>query len=280
MKTLFPNTILSHLQDLAQKDDQDIDLAETALMLAQIQYPDISPDRYEHHLKLIAKQTHERFVKLKTKTAKNMVDTIRSVLMDEQGYKGDNETYDDLQNINLIRVIERRKGLPIILCILSLHIARAQGWTVHGLTIPGHVLCRLDQDGQRIIFDPFNNCQELDAAGVRSLIKKTVGAHAELSATYFEPSRNRDILIRLQNNLKFRQIENEDYDNALKTVETMRSIDPDEYRLLLEAGVLYARVGQSLAAIDNLERYITLAPDNQDRHEASMLLQDLRTSLN
>ena len=163
---------------------------------------------------------------------------------------------------------------------MTIHVARAQNWVVHGLNVPGHVLCRLDHGGQQLIFDPFNAWKPLDAAALRTLLKQTAGAHIELSADYFEPSTNRDILIRLQNNIKFRQIETEDYEGALKTIETMRLIDPHEYRLILEAGVLYAKLGQALAAIENLEQYIAHAPNNDDRFEASMLLQDLKTSLN
>lgn len=279
MKPALSDSIQTYLQNIPADDDA-IDLAQTALILAQTQQPDISLERYENHLKLIAEQTTAHFGDQTEDTATARLDTIRTILGDNQGYQGDTETYDDLQNASLIRVIERRKGLPVSLCILTIHIARAQGWLIHGLNVPGHVLCRLDHGGEQLIFDPFNNWQPLDAAGLRALLKRTAGEHVELSATYMQPATNRELLIRLQNNIKFRQIEAEDYKAALQTVETMRFIDPEEVRLMLEAGVLYARLGQALAAIDNLEKYITLAPNSDDRFEASLLLQDLKSSLN
>ena len=103
-----------------------------------------------------------------------------------------------------------------------------------------------------------------------------MGENAELSADYFEPATNREILVRLQNNIKYRQIDAEDYESAIKTVEVMRKIDPDEFRLFLDAGVLYARLKQTGAAIDALEDYIRLAPHDRDRHEAAILLQELK----
>ena len=51
-------------------------------------------------------------------------------------YRGDSETYDDTQNADLIRVIRRRRGLPVALGILYLHAARAQGWPAVGLNFP------------------------------------------------------------------------------------------------------------------------------------------------
>ncbi|WP_457824685.1 transglutaminase family protein, partial [Staphylococcus aureus] len=40
---------------------------------------------------------------------------LAELLAGQHGYSGDTETYDDLANANLIRVIERRKGLPVAL---------------------------------------------------------------------------------------------------------------------------------------------------------------------
>ncbi|MBK7361975.1 MAG: transglutaminase family protein [Micavibrio sp.] len=184
-----------------------------------------------------------------------------------------------MQNANLLRVIDRRKGMSVTLSVIYLAVAGAQGWEIYGLDFPGHFLCRIDKDGKRLIFDPFYECKILEAPDLRSFVKQVRGENAELSASYFEPASKRDILMRLQNNIKYRQIEVEDYAGALKTVEGMRMIDAGEYRLLLDAGVLYARTGQPKSAIDALEEYIKKAPKDRDRHEAAMLLQELKNSL-
>jgi len=151
---------------------------------------------------------------------------------------------------------------------------------VHGLNIPGHFVCRMDYEGTRLIFDPFAQCALLGAPELRRLIKQSLGPNAELSSTYYEPASNRTILIRLQNNIKMRRIEAEDYEGALNVVEAMRAIDPAEYRLLLDAGVLYARTNRLQKAIVALEDYIGKAPDPRDQHEAALLLQQIRESLN
>jgi len=111
------------------------------------------------------------------------------------------------------------------------------------------------------------------------LLKTLVSPQAELIAEYYEVASKRELLTRLQNNIKLRQIEMEEYSEAVKTIETMRRIDPAEYRLLLDAGVLYARTNQALAAVDALERYIELTPSTSDRQEALMLLQQIRENL-
>jgi regulator of sirC expression with transglutaminase-like and TPR domain len=274
---------LEYLNILSALPDPEIDIGPAALALAAQDQPGLSLDRYLHHLKKIANETGARHEELLKAGAQDNNETrlaaLKHILADKYSYAGDEESYDDLQNASLIRVIDRAKGLPITLAILYMHAARAQGWDIAGLNVPGHFVCRLEKDGARLIFDPFHQCRVLAAADLRQLVKKVLGENAELSATYFEPAGNREILIRLQNNIKFRQIEMEDYAGALKTVEIMRLVAPAEYRLLLDAGVLYARTQQIQDAIDVLEDYIKQAPYDRDRHDAALLLQQLKESL-
>jgi regulator of sirC expression with transglutaminase-like and TPR domain len=86
------------------------------------------------------------------------------------GYEGDSATYDDLQNANLIRVIDRRKGLPIALGILYIHAARSHGWDIVGLSFPGHFLLRLDCAGERAILDPFHRGKIRDAGEMPAIV--------------------------------------------------------------------------------------------------------------
>lgn len=273
-----------YIKALSDQQDSEIDLALSALAISALDQPGVILERFINHLKTLAFEVAERYQVLLASGALDDAGTqlaaLKHVLYDSHAYIGDVDTYDDLQNCSLIRVIERGKGIPITLAILYMHAARAQGWAIHGLNIPGHFLCRLDKGSQRLIFDPFNGCALMGAPQLRMLVKKNLGPHAELSAYYYEPATNRSILIRLQNNIKYRQIEVEDYAAALKTVEVMQRIDPQEYRLLLDAGVLYAKIERPRAAIDALSQYIQRAPDQRDRREAEMLLLQLTDSLN
>lgn len=274
--------IPDYIETIATLADEDIDLARAALSIALRDKPGLSVGRFENHLKVLEQDLlafYKNFLKDEADSAALRVKALQSVFVQHE-YHGDRETYDDLQNADLVRVIERRKGLPIVLSILCIHMGSALGWGIYGLALPGHFLCRLDFEGQRIIFDPFENCRVLQAQDLRGLIKRVHGDSAELSATYYEPESNRGILIRLQNNIKFRLIEAEDYENALKTAEIMRLIDPMEYRILLDVGVLYARTHRYLQAIKVLEEYIKLAPLGRDREEAVLLLHDLKSTLN
>ncbi len=273
-----------YLEQISSLQDADIDLARAGIALAAIAQAGISTDRYFHHMAKLSAEVGVRYLELveagADEDAGTQLAALKHVIADKHGYMGDQETYDDLQNSNLIRVIDRARGIPISLSILYIHIARAQGWQVAGLDVPGHFICRLERDGERLLFDPFNDCKVLGAADLRFMIKAALGEEAELSSDYFEPASNRAILMRLQNNIKFRQIEGEDYKGALEVVQQMRKIDPNEYRLLLDAGVLFAKVDETKSAIDALEAYVERAPSNRDRQEALMILRQLQQKLN
>lgn len=268
------------LKQTGRRDDSSIDLAHGALALAAMAHQGISVDRYIHHIEKLSKDVRERLQALLDGGAKDDASTrlaaLKHVLADGQGYEGDVETYDDLQNADLIRVIERRKGMPIALAILYIQVGRNNGFQIDGINFPGHFLCRIEYKGQRLIFDPFLRCNVMEAPELRQLIKRIKGMNAELSADYYEEANNREILIRLQNNIKTRLIEAADYKAALQSVEWMRLIAPDEYRLLFDAGVLYAKTGAKEKAIEVLEQYILVVPSPHDRRDAEDILYQLK----
>lgn len=205
---------------------------------------------------------------------------LNAVLVDRYGYRGDSESYDNLMNANLMRVIDRRRGLPVALGILYLHAARAQGWEIYGLNFPGHFLLRLDLGGQRAIIDPFNGGAERDAATLRSMLKAMAGSAAELKPEHTAPVSNRDILLRLQNNIKLRLIQEERSGDALEVVETMLMIAPDRAELWREAGILHSHFDNMRAAIMAFEHYLELSGPEPGRQEIAELLAQLRTQLN
>lgn len=273
----------AYLKSVGQSDDSDINLFKAAIALAAQDHDGVSLDKYFNHLTKLTGAVQERHKALldggADDDAATQLAALKHIIADQEGYAGDAETYDDLQNADLIRVIDRRAGMPIALSVLYVQVGRELGWAVDGLNMPGHFVCRIEKDGERLIFDPFDCAKMLNAPDLRALLKKTQGEFAELSSEYYDAAANRDILIRLQNNIKLRLIENEDYEKASAVVEAMRKIDPHEFRLLLDAGVLYARVGQHVAAARCLEGYIDKAPNPRDRQEAALLLQQVRETL-
>ncbi|MEQ8652815.1 MAG: transglutaminase-like domain-containing protein [Kiloniellales bacterium] len=261
---------------MGRGEDQDINVAEAALLLAALDRPKVGLKHYRDHLQQIAEQLAER----RAEGLEEQRQALNALLFDALGYAGDSETYDDLQNANLMRVIDRRRGLPVALTILYLHAARTQGWSADALRFPGHVVVRLSGSDGRVIVDPFNRGGRLDPQDLRHLVKAIGGAEAELTPDHVAAMSNREILLRLQNNIKLRRLQAGDHEGGLATQETMLRLAPGSWRLWREAAALNLRIGNLHAATLALDQVIDLASESEARFEATQAKQAIQAKLN
>lgn len=255
-----------------------LDIAEAALVLSSWRRPELDLEPYRAHLALLvdrAEQVGEEVPPL---------EVLQNVLARDFGYRGDRETYDDLQNADFARVLDRRKGMPIALGILYMHVARALGWTATGLNLPGHFVVRLEAPGLRAIIDPFHGGRPRQPAELRQLLKQVHGEHAELTPESLAAVSDRDVLLRLQNNVKLRLLRQNDGEGAAAVLESMLLLGPDRPELWYESGLVHAELDNCGAAIRALDRFLAfeggLAREAGTRQQASELLQQLRRRLN
>ncbi len=263
-------------------DDHEIDIAETALVLATFDRPRISLARYRHHVALLAGGVADEFSRTKT-NGDNIDDrarALKAVMRGQFGYRGDELSYDDIQNANLMRVVDRKKGLPVALGILYIHAARAQGWQVSGLNFPAHFLICLDHLSRRVVIDPYTGDHMVNAREVRDFLKGLAGSAAELKPAYYTAISNRDILLRLQNNIKARLVGANRLEAAITVVERMLMFAPGRAALWHEIGLLQAKLGKVGAAVGSLETFIAHTGNDEARHKATKLLEELQSSIN
>ncbi len=273
------------LRRVGAQPDAAIDLAEAALALASLDRPRVDLGSYRHHLGLLVRDVGDAAAapaggEGAARVLERRLGALNRVILGKDGYSGDRLSYDDLQNANLMRVIDRRKGLPVVLGILYLHAARGQGWEAAGLNFPGHFLIRLDLDGRRAIVDPFNHGRSCDTVALRELLKTTAGGEAELDPEFYAPAGNRAILLRLQNNIKLRLLRARRMRAALQVVESMVLLAPDETQPWHEAAVLNAKLGNLGRANECLEACLERPAGDAARHAAASLLQRLRRQMN
>jgi len=273
-----------HLVSLGQKNDCDINLIEAGFAFSLLSDTGVDIKKYRDYiygLSIELKQTFDNLCAVENGDDVHVqVKALENVFAQSHGYIGDDKNYDDLQNINLFNVIDRRMGMPITLCMIAIEVCRAQGWRADGVNFPGHFLMRLEKDGERLLVDPFRGCKILEAKDMRIILKRIIGDDAELSATYYDPCTNREILLRLQNNMKYRLIDSEKYEDALNIVDTMTWVAPDDYRLCLDRAVLMARLDQTKGAIDNIKKYLNHVSDPIDKAEVEQFLYQLQNKLN
>ncbi|BBK45386.1 hypothetical protein STVA_54060 [Allostella vacuolata] len=266
------------LRSLADVPDDAFDLGEGALALAALDRPLVPLDRYRDHLAALATAVDARAgadVGLPGRAR-----ALAEVIAVDERYQGDALTYDDLQNANMIRVMDRRKGLPVALGILYLDVARRLGWDACGLSFPGHFLIAVGAGGGRAILDPFHRGRLCDAADLRGLLKSMVGAGEELDPSHYAPVPNRSVLLRLHNNVKMRRLRARDPAGAVAAIEAMLLFAPGEVALWHEAGLIHGHLGNLRAAAAAIGQALERTPDARLRHSLATLLQDLRSRLN
>jgi len=273
-----PDQCARYLRHLAAIPSPFLPIGDAALALASFERPRVALARYRQHLAGLARDVGRHAGATADLSAR--AQALNEVILLKYGYSGVERSYDDLQNANLMRVVDRRKGLPVALGILYLHAARAQGWDSVGLGFPGHFLIRLAEGAERLIVDPFHGGRICGAAELRELLKAMAGQEIELSPEHYAPVSDRDVLLRLQNNLKSRLLQAGRYERALGIVETMLMLAPDMAELWQEAGVLHARQGNIRASVNALQEFVTRAPEGTARHQAAAMLQQLKSKLN
>lgn len=267
---------LERLRGLCAGDGERLDLLEAGFVLSALasdEAIDLAP--FRQHVNSMATDltdlVHRRGA---------APESLAEVIARSYAYRGDSETYDDLRNADIVQVIERRKGLPVALSILYLHVARAQGWDAEGLAFPGHFLIRIGIDGGRHVVDPFHEGAVLEASDLRKLLQQVLGSDAKLQPGHFDPVADRDVLLRLENNVRLRLARREDWPAAARSLERMLAIAPDRAELLFEAGQINTRLDKRRAAIAAYERLLGLDPDPGLRSRVAGLLQELRHGLN
>lgn len=266
------------LRAFGDRPEAAIDIGEAALLLGSFDRPRVGLQRYRDHLDALARDT-EAALPRDGAGLDARIAAITVAIVDRHGYGGDAATYDDLQNANLLRVIDRRKGLPVALGILYLATARRLGWEMAGLNFPGHFLIRLDAEGERAILDPFNRGRVRGVAELRDMLKAAAGAEAELSPAHYAPVGDREVLLRLQNNIKLRLVQMNEIGRALRVLDRMLLLAPHLPELLREAGLLNLHLGNLNTAMQRLEASLAAETSDAARHRTAALLQDLRRRL-
>lgn len=260
--------------------DSEIDIGNAALQLARVDAPDADWQAAALHLSDLAQGAVKRAVAMEKEDLPARATALTDVLAGEFGYSGDVDTYDDLANANLIRVTERRRGLPVALGVIWLHAARAAGWGSHGVDFPAHFLVALEGHRTQVVIDVFNGGQIVSAREMRALLKRVEGEKAELRPGLLQPMSTRRVLLRLQNNILTRRLEAGDLRGGLRCTEDMLLIAPDQAELWRQAGIMNQRLEQVAAARGCYQRFLELVPEGAVANSVRTQLDILKSMLN
>jgi regulator of sirC expression with transglutaminase-like and TPR domain len=190
------NTADNRFLAFCLKQGQDFDLEHALWLLAQTEYPDINIEAYQAQLDDYARILRERVVM--AGDALQILRTINQFLYGELEFRGNRQNYYDPDNSYLNKVMDRRSGIPISLCMIFLFLARRLRLPVSGVGLPGHFVCRFQNSTEEYYIDCFNRGRILSKA---DCMRYLISANFDLEDNHLTPLNARRILMRACGNL-------------------------------------------------------------------------------
>ncbi len=260
---------------LAEADDDQVPLLGCALLIARDEYPDLDIAACLAQVEAHAASLRPLVDGLDDAPLK--MQAINRRLFDELGYAGDHDEYYDPRNSYLNMVLHRRRGNPISLAVIQMEVARRLGVPLDGVSFPGHFLVRLPVDDGLLVMDPFNRGRPLGTEELRLRAKPHFGADVPDDALFdiLTPAPTRAILSRILRNLHALYVGSGDWARAVRCMDRVLCLVPDNAESLRDRGLGYAELGHRAGAARDLGDYLQRWPDADDAETIRGRLLDL-----
>jgi regulator of sirC expression with transglutaminase-like and TPR domain len=246
-------------------DDDEIELDIAALALSELDHEGIDLTPYIALLGEIGDRLEE--VGADADTVTEQAEALAQVFATDFGFTGDASTYDSPLNADLIRVLDRRRGLPVSLSLLYVAAARRMGWSATALNTPGHVLVRVGEK-ESVLIDPFNDGQFVAAERLAALLHAALGSGVPVRPEHVAPMSNRTVLARLLMNQATRADRGGDPLRAIAVYERMTTVAPENADGWWELARLQLQISDLDAARGSLSAMLEVT---RDPHRRSLI---------
>ncbi|MFE9556434.1 tetratricopeptide repeat protein [Streptomyces sp. NPDC006692] len=179
---------------------------------------------------------------------------LAELLGGDCGFRGGQADYERLESSLLHEVLRRRRGLPILLSVVWIEVARRAGAPVYGVALPGHFVVGFGPREEQVLADPFAGGRLLTPADADLLVAGATGAPLEDSM--LAPADPLDIVLRVLNNIRaWAAARPEHSDVALWAVDLSLLLPSHPARLRYERAQLLVQRGDFLAGAAELDHY-------------------------
>ncbi len=254
---------------LAEDPHQPVDLARVALLIARDAYSQMNPRVYLRRIDRLADQLRPRLTgTLAARTAE-----LSAFLFEECGFAGNTEHYYDPRNSYLNKVLDRQVGLPITLSLLAIAVGTRAGLPVVGVGLPGHFVAKaIGNDGEELLFDPFNGGQFLDEEGCEALVTAITGRPFDATPDALEAIPPGAFVLRMLNNLKTAYLADRSHLRAARVTYRLSQLLPGDPTQRRDLGLLLVQADRHGTAIDHLKHYLAAVPEADDTDDVQKIL--------
>ncbi|WP_380871666.1 SirB1 family protein [Sphingomonas sp. DBB INV C78] len=253
-------------------NDEAIELDVAALELSALDHPGTDLGAYLSLFDDIAAALVSEGPNAQTGEAQ--ATALQTVFYERFQFTGDRDAYDAVINADMIRVMDRRRGLPVSLSILYVAQARRMGWSAYPIDLPGHVLVRVGPSNDTLLLDPFHDGRRFAVEQLAAMIGKIVASGHE--PPNIAPMSNRAVLMRLVMNQASRAEQDGDLERAIICIERMIQLGPLFPHPRWELVRLQLRAGLFDGARATLLALLGLNPTNEARERIMTALAGLR----
>jgi regulator of sirC expression with transglutaminase-like and TPR domain len=250
--------------EMVRMPEDALDLALGALLIAQIEHPELEPAR-----------ELERLDRLASRAGGADVHRLRRFLFEDEGFAGNAKDYYDPRNSCLNDVLDRRLGIPITLSVLAMEVGRRVGLSVHGVGLPGHFMAAADG----VLFDPFNGGAVVSRAGAGAVVARVLGRPVPLEEGHFTPVPKTQILLRMLANLRSVYVDREEWAKARAVMERLMLLDPDAPGHIRDYGTVLMKEGDFRRGAAQWERYLNRHPTARDAERVKAQLTEIRRAI-
>jgi regulator of sirC expression with transglutaminase-like and TPR domain len=252
------------LQKLACSPQQELDVLSAAVLVSQIEHPDLTLTDVIISLDRLAAEAQSSMSGLANEPSRVM--SFLSFLFGEGGFRGNTDNYYDPNNSYINQVIENRTGIPITMALIIIEVGKRLNLEFYGIGYPGHFLLGWGEDNELLI-DPFSG-SVLTQEQRDALVYDIVGVGEDDRADCFKPISQHDFIARMTTNLKHIFIIRENYEDALELCNVILKFQPRSPDTWRDRGLVRAKLDQFRGACKDLKHYLELAPT--DRYAPSV----------
>ncbi|NGO08542.1 tetratricopeptide repeat protein [Streptomyces sp. HC44] len=169
-------------------------------------------------------------------------------------FRGTPGDYQRLESSLLHAVLRRRRGLPILLSVVWMEVARRAGAPVYGVALPGHFVVGFGSPEEQLLADPFDGGRVLTGTDTELLVAGATGA--PLDPSMLTPADPLDVVLRILNNIRaWAAARPERGDVALWAVDLSLLLPSHPARLRYDRAQLLVQRGDFLTGATELDAY-------------------------
>jgi regulator of sirC expression with transglutaminase-like and TPR domain len=264
------------LQEIVSGREEDIDLAEAALLVAGHACPDIDIPRYLARIEELGAALNERIPG--EASVSQRIAALNQYLFGDLGFAPNAEDYYDPRNSFLHDVLERRVGIPITLCILYMEVGRRAGLALQGVSFPGHFLVKCAVEDGTVVLDPYSGGLSLGLVDLQRRLREVQGGEVSraIIASLLVAASRKDIILRMLRNLKAIYLREKDYGRALPIMDWIVATAPGQVPELRDRAMVYEALECFRPALADFERYLARCPDAEDAVEVRRKIVEMR----